>query len=106
MMDTTDLPSASWKITLGPHALLSFFLTRKEWSGWEAGDVAISVNGQVIATETVAEHDLMLLWRPAEVDLSRWSGQTITLSLDVHVKTPGAKIELPIGDPVVYAREQ
>ncbi len=105
ILNSGTLPAVSWKITPGQRANLSFSMTRKESSGWEAGDLTVSVDQQVVATETVSEGDLMEFWRPVQVDLAAWSGKTITLSLEVHAKRPGGTVEVPVADPVVYARE-
>jgi hypothetical protein len=105
MMDSTGLPSATWKITPGRGARLSFFLTRKEWSGIDPGDLLISVDNQVVSKQPVEEREILERWRPVEVDLSRWAGKPITLTLTVQARKPGTTIDLPIGDPVVYAKE-
>ena len=105
ILDSDTLPSASWKITPGHRAKLAFSMTRLEWSGWEAGDLTVSVDQQVVATQTVPERDIMEFWRPVQVDLSPWSGKAITLSLQVHAKRPGGTIGIPVADPIVYASE-
>ena len=40
-------------------------------------------------------------WRQIDVDLGRWSGKTVRLSLEVRATKP---VKLLVADPVIYAR--
>jgi hypothetical protein len=104
-LNSDKVAPASWTITPGPRAQLSFSLARFEWTGWAGGDLVILVNKQVVATETVRDGDLMENWQPVEVDLSPWSGRTITLAMELRAKKPGTTVEVSVADPVVYATE-
>jgi hypothetical protein len=96
-----------WKVKLGNRAALSFSFVRKEWSDKSAGDLIVSVDKEVVADVVLREQDPIDRWRQVDVDLSRWNnGQTVTLTLELHVKQPGALVELQVADPVIYAREE
>jgi hypothetical protein len=77
----------------------------QEWSGWQAADLTVSVDQQVVASEEARDEDLMDHWKQVDVDLSAWTGREITLSLNLRVKRSGTTAELLVSDPVVYASE-
>ena len=101
LLNSATLPAASWRITLGPQPRLSFSLARQEWSSVEGSELTISVDQQVVATEPAPKDGRMEQWRQIDVDLTAWSGKTVTLSLEVHARKP---VKLLVADPVIYAR--
>ena len=88
-LNSSTLPAVSWKVTPENRALLSFSLVRAEWNNPANGYLTVSIDNEVVATEPAREQDPFERWRPVEVDLSRWTGKTVTLKLEVHAQQIG-----------------